>query len=107
MLEEPYRLRSDGHGAHSLLVAGMAHVQDGVPLAAADLELVVDLGDQRADRVDDDATLGSRRLDHLGRRAMGAEHQGRTVGTSPTSSTKMTPWSRKRSTTCRLWTISW
>ena len=79
MLEEPYRLRSDGHGPHRLLVAGMAHVQDGVPLPAADLELVVDLGHQRTDRVDDDATLGPRRLDHLGRRAMGAEHQGRTV----------------------------
>ena len=41
-----------------LLVAVMADVEHGVPLAGPDLELVVDLGHQRADRVDHHPALG-------------------------------------------------
>ena len=51
-LDQVHRLRGHRHGAHGLLVSGMADVEDGVPLAAPHLELVVDLGDQRAHRVD-------------------------------------------------------
>ena len=80
MLEEPHRLGRDGHGAHRLLVAGVADVEDGVALAAPHLELVVHLGHERADGVDDDAALGPGRRDDLGSRAVGAEHQGRTLG---------------------------
>ncbi len=40
------------HRADRLLVALVADVEDGVALAGPDLELVVDLGDERADGVD-------------------------------------------------------
>ena len=76
VLEEPHRLRRDGHCAHRLLVAGVTDVQDGEPLAAPHLELVVHLGHERADGVDDGAAPGPGRLDDLGRRAVGAQHQG-------------------------------
>ena len=79
-LEQPHRLRCDGHGANGLLVPGVAHVEDGVTLAAAHLELVVHLGDERADGVDHDTAAGPGGLDDLGGRAVGAQHQGRTGG---------------------------
>jgi hypothetical protein len=107
VLDQADRLGGHGHGADRLLVAGVADVEDGVALAAADLELVVDLGHQRADGVDHHAALGPGRVDHLGRRSVGAEHERGPGGTSSTSSTKITPWARNWSTTCRLWTISW
>ena len=79
-LEEAHRLGGDGHGAHGLLVAGVADVEDRVALPAADLELVVHLGDERADGVDDHAAPGPGGLDDLRGRAVGAEHERRTGG---------------------------
>ena len=51
-LEQAHRGRGHGHGADRLLVAVVAHVEHGVALAGPDLELVVDLGHQRAHGVD-------------------------------------------------------
>jgi hypothetical protein len=56
-------------------VALVADVEDREPLAGPDLHLVVDLGDQRAHGVDHEAPAGPGRLDHLGRGAVGAEHE--------------------------------
>ena len=55
VLEQADRLGGHGHGADRLLVTGVADVEHGVALAAADLQLVVDLRDEGADRIDDDA----------------------------------------------------
>ena len=59
---------------------GVADVEDGVALAAAHLELVVHLGDERAHGVDHDATPGPGRFDDLGGRTVGAQHERRTGG---------------------------
>ncbi len=56
-------------------MAVVADVQHGVALAGPDPELVVDLGHQRADRVDHDPTVGPGRRHHLGGRAVGREHE--------------------------------
>ena len=69
------RIGGNGHGAHSLLVAGVPDVEHLVALARPDLQLVVDLGDERADGIDDDAALLSSRLYDCRSRAMRAEHQ--------------------------------
>ena len=77
MLDQPHRIGRHRHGAHRLLVAGVPDVEHGVALPAPHLELVVDLGDQGADRVDHHAALGPGRGHHLGGRAMGTEHERR------------------------------
>ncbi len=80
------------HGAHRLLVALVAHVDDLVALAGADLDLVVDLGDQRAHRVDHVAAVGLGGGDDLGCRAVGRQHQRATRRARRSmSSTKTTP----------------
>jgi hypothetical protein len=58
-------------------VAVVADVEDRVALAGPDLELVVDLGDQRAHGVDHHPPAIPGRRDHLGGRAVGRQHQGR------------------------------
>ena len=73
----------DGHRADRLLVALVADVDDPVALAGAHLDLVVDLGDQRAHRVDHEAAPALGGGDHLGCRAVGREHDrapGRDLG---------------------------
>ena len=64
-----------GHGADRLLVALVADVENGVALAGADLQLVVDLGDEGADGVDDDPVEPAGVGHHLGGRAVGREHE--------------------------------
>ena len=73
-LDAADRVGRDRHRADRLLVALVADVDDAVALAGAHLHLVVHLGDERAHRVDDEAAalLGGR--DHLGRRAVGRQH---------------------------------
>ena len=63
-------------GALDLLVAGVADQQDVVVVGGEPLGLVVDLGHQRAGRVDglEPALLGL--PVHLGRDAVGGEHHG-------------------------------
>ena len=56
-------------------MAVVADVEDGVALAGPDLELVVDLGDQRADRIDHHPPVGPGRGHHLGGRAVGRQHE--------------------------------
>ena len=77
MLDQPHRLGRHSHGPDRLLVTGVPDVEHGVALGAAHLELVMDLGHQGADGIDDHAAVGPGRPDHLGRRPVGAEHQGR------------------------------
>ncbi len=102
------RRRRDRHRADGLLVALVADVDDPVALVGSHLHLVVDLGHERAHGVDDVATGGFGRRDDLGGRTVGRQHEsGVPGGTSAMSSTNTTPWSRKRSTTSWLWTISW
>ena len=60
------RLRRDGHRPHGLLVALMTDVEHGIALSRSDLQLVMDLGDQRAHGVNDRAARLLRRLDHFG-----------------------------------------
>ena len=64
----------DRHRADRLLVALVADVDDLVALAGPHLHLVVDLGDERAHRVDDVAAAGPGRGHDLGGRAVGGEH---------------------------------
>ena len=66
-LDESHGARRDGHRADRLLVAGMTDVDDGVALRGADLQLMVDLGDQGADGVHDGAVVGRRGPLHLRR----------------------------------------
>ncbi len=62
------RIGSDGHGADGLFMAFMADVDDLVALARSNLHLMMDLGNQRADRIDDVASpLTGRRHDGRGR----------------------------------------
>ncbi len=74
------RFGGDGERADGFVVAGVADVEDGEALAGAHLGLVVDLGDERADRVDDVAAFRGGGLDDLGRGAVGRQHQRRTGG---------------------------
>ena len=64
----------DRHRADRLFVTFVTDVDDLVALLGAGLHLVVDLGDERTDRVDDIATLGSSCSDDLGGRAVGRKH---------------------------------
>ena len=60
------RLGRYGHRPDRLLVAFVADVDDGVALRRTQLHLVVDLGHQRADCVDDGTPVGPGSLDDLG-----------------------------------------
>ena len=64
----------DGHGADRLLVALVADVDDLVALAGPHLDLVVDLGDERAHGVDHEAAAGPGGGHDLGGRAVGRQH---------------------------------
>jgi hypothetical protein len=61
-------------GALDLRVTGVADQDDGAALAHVALGLVVDLGDQRARRVEHRQVAGGRGLDHRLGDAVGAEH---------------------------------
>ena len=58
-------------------MALVADVDDAVALAGAHLDLVMDLGDERAHRVDDVAAALAGRGDDLGRRPVGRQHDRR------------------------------
>ena len=62
------------HRADRLLVAFVADVDDAVALPGAHLHLVVDLGDQRAHRVDDVRTTSTGGFDDSGRRPVRRQH---------------------------------
>jgi hypothetical protein len=70
----------NGHGAHSLLVTFVPHVHDPIALAGSHLDLVVDLGHQRAHTVDDVGALGPGGSDDLRGRTVRGEHDRRAVG---------------------------
>src|SRR5579875_3332227 len=72
-LDEADGARRDGHRPDGLLVAGVAHVDDGVALLRPHLELVVHLRHERAHRVHDGAPP-------LAGRAMRREHERRAGG---------------------------
>ena len=74
------RLGRDGHGPDRLLVALVADVEDGVALAGPHLELVVDLGHERADGVDHHPAVVPGGGHDLWRGAVGGEHQRRAGG---------------------------
>ena len=69
-----------GDGAHRLLVALVAYVDDLEALAGTGLDLVVDLGDERADRIDRVAADVVCPPDDVGGRTVGGEHDRCTVG---------------------------
>ena len=79
-LDEVDDVGSHGHGTDRLLMACVADIKDLKALLCPDLELMVHLRHERADSVHDDPVLLPRGIDHLGRRAMGAQHQGRASG---------------------------
>ena len=107
-LDQVDRRRGHGHGAHRLVVALVADVDDGVALARPHLDLVVDLGDQGAHGVDHEPAPRARAAATTsGADPWALSMRGAPSGTSATSSTKTTPSRRKRSTTSWLWTISW
>ena len=74
------RVGCDRQRAGGLVVALVADVEDREALAGAHLGLVVHLGDERAHRVHHDAVVVARRGDHLGRRAVGRQHERRAGG---------------------------
>ena len=69
------RIGGHGHRADRLLVALVAHVDDLVALARTDLDLVVDLGDERADGVDHVAAPGAGLCHHLGGGSVRGQHE--------------------------------
>ena len=69
-----------GDGPLGLLVAGVAHVHDLVALPGPGLNLVVDLGDQRAHGVHRVATHLVGPAHHLWRRTVGREHHRCPIG---------------------------
>ena len=95
------------HRAFDLGMAGMADQDDLAALVGIALALDMDLGDQRAGRVDDrQPALGRIRLDRLAT-PWALKIVTAPAGTSSSSSTKRAPLRASRSTTWRLWTISW
>ena len=74
-LDEVHDIWRHCHRADGLFMSGMADIEDLVALPRPNLELMMHLGDQRADRINDDAPVLSSGLDHCRGRAMGAEHQ--------------------------------
>ena len=101
------RFGGDGHGADGLLVALVADVDDLVALAGSDLDLVVDLGDERADGVDDIAAPLAGLGHHRGGRTVRRQHDGSPFGHLADVVDEDHARSMKRSTTSLLWTISW
>ncbi len=95
-------------GADDLLVALVADEEDvEVVLREAD-GLLVDLGDERAGRVDRGELPLGRLLVHGRGDAVRGEHDDRASGgTSAVSSTKIAPFFSRVCTTYLLWTISW
>ena len=77
MLDEVDGVGRDRHRADGLLVTGVTDVEDRVALVGPHLELVVDLGHERAAGVDHDAPSRRRRLFDLRGRSVGREHDGR------------------------------
>ena len=75
--EQVHRLRRDRERADRFVVAGVADVEDRVALPGAHLGFVVDLGDERAHRVDHVAAFRARAGDDLGRRPVRRQHQRR------------------------------
>ncbi len=75
MLDEPDGVGRDRQRARGFVVAAVADVEDGEALARPHLGLVVDLGDERAHRVDHEPVVVAGRADHLGRRAVGRQHE--------------------------------
>jgi hypothetical protein len=74
-LDQTDRRGGHGHGPDGLLVTLVADVENGVALAGPDLQLVVDLGDEGTDGVDDDPVQASGVGHHLGRRSVGRQHE--------------------------------
>ena len=106
-------LTSDGargqlaHRADHFGVAGMAD-QDDLPSALEmNLRLAMDLGDERAGRVDGEQIARQRLFRHAFGDAMGGEdHRRRPGGASLSSSMNTTPLAFSESTTYLLCTIS-
>ena len=73
-LHPPDRLGRNRHGPDRFLVALVAHVEDAEALRSAHLHLVVDLRDERADRVDHVAAGSAGSLHHLRCRTVGRQH---------------------------------
>ncbi len=67
-------LGSDGHRADGLLVAFVANINNLVALAGAHFDLVMDLGDKWANRIDHVPAGIDRCGDHFGRRAVRGQH---------------------------------
>ena len=103
--------RSLGHlaeGADHFGMAGMADEQDVAPVLDQPLGLAMDLGDQRAGRIDIGQAARPAAAAGTDLGTPWAENTtGRSSGTSSSSSTNTAPSPRSRSTTKRLWTISW
>ena len=107
-LDPLHRIGGDGDRADGLLMALVTDVHDGVALAGPHLDLVVHLLDQWAHRVDDRSAPGPGRVHDLGRRAVGRQHERGTLGhLGDVLDEDHAQLARKRSTTTRLWTISW
>ena len=66
-LDAAHRCGGDGHRADGLFVSLVADIDDAVSLAGSHLDLVVDLGDERAHRIDDVTAAGACCGDHLRR----------------------------------------
>ena len=107
-LDQGHRpVRNLAEGADHLGVAGMADEDDVATGLDQPLGLAVDLADQRAGRVEivEAARLGGGGTD-LGT-PWAEKTTGAPSGTSSSSLTNTAPSPRSRSTTKRLWTISW
>ena len=76
-LDQSYRRWSLGHGPHRLVMALMADVDDVKAVAGHPLHLVVHLGDQRTDGVDDHRSPGRRPGHHFRCRAVRRKHHRR------------------------------
>ncbi len=77
-LDEAHRARRQlPHGAGDLGVAGMADQDDLAAAPEVDFGFAVDLGDQRAGRVDGDEIAPARLFRHRLRHAMGGKHDRR------------------------------
>ena len=76
VFDEPNRVGRDGNRADRFVVPRVADIENRVSLAGPHLRFVVDLGDERAHRVDHVAAVGARGVDDLGWGAVGGKHQG-------------------------------
>ncbi len=80
VLDEPDRPGCDRERADGLVVPGVTDIEDGEALAGPHLGFVMDLGDERADRVDDVAVVGPSRFHDVGGTAVRGQHERRTGG---------------------------